>query len=133
MAFERGWNQRGGGVTLRALVAASLVLIVAGPTVAGAARVYQGSDYADDHRQPLSQRLEACDRESDGHSVHADYTSLGSGWIKGPGDSNGANNSCASTNTVSFSNSSYPAFRCFRAVEAIPWEPDQFSAPYCWY
>lgn len=104
-----------------------------GPTAAGAARGYQGSDYADDNRRWTTQRLVVCDEESDGHPVHADYISAGSGWIYGPNDNNGAHNSCVGTATVYFSDPSYPAFRCFRAVEEIPWAPDQFSSPYCYY
>ena len=101
---------------------ASAVILIGAPTGAQAAAGLmskEGSDYSVDWN--LIRQVDACDMESDGHGVHADYLVIGSGTNQQVRDGNGANNGGESSGVYSAK-----IYR-HRIVEEIPFDNDQFG------
>lgn len=78
---------------------------------------YEGSDYSQDLY--TAGAVKACDMESDGRDVYAEFTVLGSGTVQRIWDSNGANNACEYSGD-------YGDYRIYkhRILESIPVFPD---------
>lgn len=86
------------------------------PALALATTSWHGSDYSFNSGLLGSQKMTACDMESDSRHVYAEFQ-LSSGEISSVTDGNGANNSCASR-------SPYQEIWVHRTCEAVDFYPD---------
>lgn len=80
----------------------------------------EGKDFSQD--MSTSSSVRACDGEGDGHGVHADFYTKGSGVLQQIRDGNGANNTCAYTGSYG----KYNIYR-HRVVEEVNASPDYFG------
>lgn len=84
-----------------------------------AGNAYQGDDYS--YTKDSNSRVVVCDRESDGHGVHADFQEYGEDDLRSPyrvDDPDGAGGNCG------VSGYHDPAIYSHRTVEEISFKPD---------